>query len=349
MHHLIDELVTWSGDDERSEVTVSNVRPKILIVDDDEMLLRSLKRILKGHYEIQCEHNPYRALVALEDDGPFAAIVSDLTMPGVDGIDFLERARDEAPETPRILLTGNATLPASIDAVNRAQIDSFLTKPVSPDELLRWIDQAVIQHSALVDEFDAGSEILEGSATALMETLAIANPTAYALTKRVTCLVDHYLSNYPRSDGWEISIAAQLCYLGSAALGADLSSRALHGEELANSEDLLVGCVAAFTADIVARIPRLAHVEHILRHHRSRTELGQREPAVPFGAKLLAAITSLAEFEATTLSRQEAADALLGIEAFDHDLVMEVLDLYLPVADEADSVVDLIDQEDSGS
>ena len=91
-------------------------RPKLLIVDDDELLLRSLTRILKGRYEVQAESNPYRALVALEDDGPFATIVCDLTMPGVDGIEFLERAYAEAPDTPRILLTGNATVPASIEA-----------------------------------------------------------------------------------------------------------------------------------------------------------------------------------------------------------------------------------------
>lgn len=347
MQRLIEDLTINDDDGWADDPTRGPERPKILVVDDDEVLLRSLKRILRGRYDVQCESNPFRGLVALEEDGPFAAIVSDLTMPGVDGIEFLERARDEAPETPRILLTGNATLPASIDAVNRAHIDSFLTKPVSPDELLRWIDQAVIQHSALVDEFDAGSEILEGSAAALMETLAIANPTAFSLTKRVTSLVDRYLERHERSDKWEISMASRLCYLGSAALGADLSSRALHGEQLATSEDLLVGCVAGFTVDIVARLPRLAHVEHILRHHRGGP---QAIAEAPFGAQLLGVVTSLAEFEATTSSPQQAADALLALETFDGELVSEVLDLYLPVGDPpVDTVVDLTRGDEKGS
>lgn len=344
MDNLIDELHTDTKKLASNEVTVGKGRPKILVVDDDEVLLRSLKRILKARYDVQCESNPYRALVALEDDGPFAVIVSDLTMPGVDGIEFLERARDEAPETPRILLTGNATLPASIDAVNRAHIDSFLTKPVSPEELLRWIDAAVLQHSELVDQFDAGSEILEGSAVALMETLAIANPTAYALTKRVTNLTERYLEHHPRSDSWEISTAAKLCYLGSAALGADLSTRVLHGEPVAHNEDLLIGCVAGFTVDIVARIPRLAHVEDILRHHRSRP--ANDASGTPFGAQLLGALTSLAESEATTDSRQAAADALVGLNAYDRKLVGDILDLYLPVGDQGlDPIVDLTETD----
>lgn len=113
----MNELIDTHDINVDDDVTILHGRPRILVVDDDELLLRSLRRILKGRYDVQCESNPYRALVALEEEGPFAAIISDLTMPGVDGIEFLERACDEAPETPRILLTGNATLPASIDAV----------------------------------------------------------------------------------------------------------------------------------------------------------------------------------------------------------------------------------------
>ena len=217
------------------------------------------------------------------------------------------------------------------------------------DHLLRRIDLAVAQHAELVDHFDAGSEILEGSAAALLETLAIADPTAHALTKRVTGLVDRYLETHPRNDAWEISIASRLCYLGSAALGADLSARALHGEELARGEDLLVGCVAGFTVDIVARIPRLATVEQILRHHRQAPEAA---PAarVPFGAGLLGVITRLAELEATTGTRDEAAAALRACDTLDTELVSELLDLYLPVgAPLRDNLVDLTDGEASGS
>ena len=319
-------------------------RPKLLIVDDDELLLRSLTRILKGRYEVQAESNPYRALVALEDDGPFATIVCDLTMPGVDGIEFLERAYAESPETPRILLTGNATVPASIEAVNRAHITSFLTKPIAPDDLLRQVDQAVAQHAEIVDDSTSGAEILEGSAAALMETLAIANPTAYALTKRVMDLIDRYLDAEDRDDAWELRLAARLCYLGTAALGAELSSRVLHGDNLAVSEDLLVGCVPGFTVEIVGQIPRLARVEDILTRHRSDDIPVAEDPA-----HLLGIATSLAEFEATSTSRHDAAASLLAVEpAFDTDLVSRMLDLYLPVG-ESRPDIDLTDGDETRS
>jgi len=303
--------------------------PRILIVDDDQTLLRSMKRILRGHYEVQTESNPYRALVALEDDGPFAVIVSDLTMPGVDGIDFLAQANAEAPETSRILLTGNATLPASIEAVNRAHVSALLTKPVTSGELLQAIDEAVMLHDELVGRFDDTAEILEGSAEALLETLAIANPTAHALTRRVRSLLDDHLAVHPRGDAWELLMAANLCYIGSAALGSDLSRRMLGDHDLAEAEGLLVGCVAAFTVDIVARIPRLANVEDILRHHRR--DAGEDQGQAPGGAQLLGILTSIAELELTNDDPTVVARTLRArVDAFDQEVVAQVLEVYVP-------------------
>ncbi len=341
MQDLVDTLHLHNPDTPTVE---GHDRPKLLIVDDDELLLRSVSRILKGRYDVQAESNPYRALVAIEDEGPFATIICDLTMPGVDGIEFLERAYAEIPDTPRILLTGNATVPASIEAVNRARITSFLTKPIAPDDLVRQVDLAVAQHADQTDETADGAEILEGSALALMETLAIANPTAYSLTKRVTDLVERYLAANERHDTWELRMAARLCYLGTAALGAELSSRVLHGDDLAAGEDLLVGCVPGFTVDIVAQIPRLARVESILDRHRSTEHPAPADPA-----HLLGIATTLAELEATKRSRHEAAAALLAVEpAFDTDLVSAMLDLYLPVG-ESRPDIDLTDGDDTRS
>jgi PAS domain S-box-containing protein len=253
------------------------------------------------------------------------------------------------PETQIDLTESLGEVADGIAAVNRARITSFLTKPVAPDELLRWIDQAVTQHSELVKDQTDGAEILEDSAAALMETLAIANPTAYWLTKRVTNLIDQYLESHQRGDAWELSIAARLSYLGSAALGADLSSRVLHGDDLAVSEDLLVGCMAGLTVDIVARIPRLDHVEHILRHHRSPATRGSTTGDLE-ATQVLGVITCLAELEAVLCSRTKAAAELLELEpSFDLELVNEVLDLYLPVGEPRSDIVDLTDGEIEGN
>ncbi len=312
-------------------------RPWVLVVDDDELLLRSVQRILRTKYDVVAISNPYRALVSIEEEGPFSAIICDLTMPGLDGIDVLETARDGAPETPRILLTGNATLPASIDAVNRGRISNFLTKPVSPDELLpRWSGEAEVAHRELLAEFDQGATILEGSADALLESLAVANPPALRLTRRVQAIVAGHLDRHDRPDRWELQLAAKLCYVGAGALTLDAGD----GEPDTGGldDELLGGCVAGLTVDIVDRLPRLAAVGDILRHHRAPDRAGADDPA-PFGARLLHLATRLAEAEARTSSTFEAAAELRSRELFgDAELLEELLAVVLA---EADRPIDL--------
>ena len=75
-------------------------------------------------------------MAALRDKGPFAVIVSDLSMPGMNGTEFRACAHETAPESVRILLTGETDLRAAIDAVNAGHVFRFLTKPCPPRVLI---------------------------------------------------------------------------------------------------------------------------------------------------------------------------------------------------------------------
>ena len=61
--------------------------------------------------------------------GPFAVVVADMRMPGMDGVEFLQHVKEMSPDTVRIMLTGNADMQTAIDAVNKGNIFRFLTKP----------------------------------------------------------------------------------------------------------------------------------------------------------------------------------------------------------------------------
>lgn len=133
------------------------LRPRVLLVIEDEIVLGLLKQGLVDHFDVECQSNPFRALVALEDDGPFAAVVSDLAMTGLSGIELLETAYDHCPEIPRILLTGGATLAESVDAVNRAHITNLMMKPVTPQALKSTLSDAVLQNN-VVASLPAGDD-----------------------------------------------------------------------------------------------------------------------------------------------------------------------------------------------
>ena len=104
---------------------------KVLLVDDDQNLLSAAKRHLrKTIYRFQQRFGRrMEGLKLIEREGPFSVIVSDLRMPGMDGIQFLLRVRETAPDTVRMMLTGNADLQSAVAAVNDGQVFQFLTKP----------------------------------------------------------------------------------------------------------------------------------------------------------------------------------------------------------------------------
>lgn len=110
---------------------------KILCVDDDSNILQGYKRALRRDFDIFIAEGGLEALSIIEKEGPFAVVVSDMRMPVMDGVQFLSRVRDIAPETVRMMLTGNADQQTAIIAVNEGNIFRFLTKPCPPDVLAK--------------------------------------------------------------------------------------------------------------------------------------------------------------------------------------------------------------------
>ena len=108
----------------------------VLIVDDDEILLDGLKSILHKNFNVKTVSNSEDAINALNSSGPYAIIVSDLKMSGLNGIEFLEKSREISPFSIRILLTGYAETESTIQAINQCEIFRLRTKPCSA-ELLR--------------------------------------------------------------------------------------------------------------------------------------------------------------------------------------------------------------------
>ncbi len=111
----------------REEKTES--RMKILAVDDDPLNIAIITELLEEEYDLHTACGGQEGLEALSREGSFAVVVSDYQMPGMNGITFLSRAREAAPDTVRIMLTGNADLKSAIEAVNQGHIFRFLTKP----------------------------------------------------------------------------------------------------------------------------------------------------------------------------------------------------------------------------
>ena len=116
---------------------------RILIVDDDEKFLASMRRIMQGYFEIVTTKDPIQALRLFEYQGPFAAVISDYRMPLMNGIELFSRLLALDKNVQRIMLTGHAELQMAIDAVNHGKINAFLTKPTPAVSIRSVIAEAI--------------------------------------------------------------------------------------------------------------------------------------------------------------------------------------------------------------
>jgi len=111
------------------------VHNRVLFVDDDPKILAAFRRQLRKTVDLETVPSGSDGLDAIRNNGPFSVVVTDYCMPEMNGIEFLKRVQEIAPETVRMLLTGSADLNAAIQAVNQGNIFRFLTKPCTTEAL----------------------------------------------------------------------------------------------------------------------------------------------------------------------------------------------------------------------
>jgi len=123
----------------------------ILLVDDEENILRSLERLLRRDgYRILKAAGGEAGLELLKEH-TVGVIVSDQRMPGMTGVEFLSQVKELYPQTVRIVLSGYTELKSVTDAINKGAIYKFLTKPWE-DDLLRHNIEEAFAHYELAHE-----------------------------------------------------------------------------------------------------------------------------------------------------------------------------------------------------
>ena len=120
---------------------MSDAKPSLLLVDDEERILRSLAMLFRGHYELLATTDPREALRCVATR-PVHVIVSDQRMPIMRGAELLRQVREKSPLTMRILLTGYSELDAIVASVNEGEIFRFVNKPWDAQELRDTVRQA---------------------------------------------------------------------------------------------------------------------------------------------------------------------------------------------------------------
>jgi two-component system, cell cycle response regulator len=175
----------------------------ILLVDDETENLRALERTLRGKYEVTSLSSPKAALEELKKK-EFSVVVSDQRMPEMLGTEFLSEAAKIRPFASRIILTAHTEAKELLDAINRAEIYRYITKPWDNTELLTTIQLAeerfklLRRNTELVNELTLLNKTLESqvekrtqelkAANLLLSDLAMTDPLTKILNRRAFSL-----------------------------------------------------------------------------------------------------------------------------------------------------------------
>ncbi len=200
---------------------------RILVVDDDESFLASMRRTFRGHFEIVTTNDPVQALKIFELQGPFAVVISDFQMPFMNGIQLFSRIVTIDKFAQRIMLTGHADLQMAIDAVNHGKITAFLTKP-TPAASIRAVVLDAIQ--AYNQSLDSPAQEHEPSIAAIQSQEMLRASELFApLTLKeleVLALLAKGFSNDEISSDLNITVGTVKCHLNNLFGKMDVNSRA---------------------------------------------------------------------------------------------------------------------------
>ncbi len=312
---------------------------KILFVDDEENILAAFRRHFRKKWLIETANNGQAGLEKLAFDGPFAVVVADLRMPGMEGIQFLTRVKELSPDTVRIMLTGHADLQTAIDAVNAGNIFRFLTKPCPVEMVASAVESGLNQHRLVTAERELLERTLNRSVRLLTEMLSLANPPAFSRTLRLRKIVRQIVSELKLEDAWEYDMAAMLSQTGCVALPAKLLEKVAAGAPLTGPEESMFASHPMIGYRLLNGIPRLERVAGMVRDQlkdgqEQSVPLTRDERQVWLGARILRVALDYDQLTQNGANHAEAVAALMQRGASYEGLVVKALgQVEIPIDD----------------
>lgn len=240
------------------------IKPRILCVDDEQNVLDSFRRLLRKEYDLNIATSGVDGLKLLEQNGPYAVVVSDFKMPGMNGVEFLTKAREIDPDTVRVMLTGQAEENTAAKAINEGKIFRFLYKPIASSEFLICLGDAIQQYNLIRSEKDLLEKTLKGSIEMMTEILSLSNPLAFSRATRVQEFAQQVGNSLGLDDVWQLEVASMLSHLGYITIPAKTLEKKVGGRMLEPQEHQMFEDLPMVTQKLIGHIPRLENILKII-------------------------------------------------------------------------------------
>lgn len=303
---------------------------KILFVDDDMNVLEAVRRQLRKKYEVETAWGAEEALKAIEEKGPFAVVVSDMRMPGMDGVQLLAKVREKSPCTVRMMLTGLSDQGTAVNAVNEGNIFRFLTKPATPTILGAALDAGLEQYRLVTAEKELLESTLTGSIKMLTDVLSMTNPEAFSTAMRIKHYTSQVVEVLGLPDRWRFDVAAMLSQLGHVTLPVETLEKLITGEELSDEERAMVDEAPRIAQTLLERIPRLTEVSEMIARQNENHDPAAGSAAADttpeiLGARILKAAIDFDRALSSGSSLEDAVASLQAKRAHYHPAVLEAI------------------------
>jgi len=230
---------------------------KILLVDDEVNVLMGYKRNLRTKFEVFIAEGGAKGLETIAENGPFAVVVSDFKMPGMNGVEFLTKVREKYPNTVRMMLTGFAEFDSAINAINEGNIFRFLTKPCPTELLAKNLYDGIYQYQLIHAEKELLNNTLKGSISVLIEILSVVNPDAFSRAINFKALSKKLLSRLGKDGIWEYEIGVLLSQIGLVAIPQTIIEKIEKNFKLTDDEQRIFENHPEFGKTLLKKIPRL--------------------------------------------------------------------------------------------
>jgi len=285
---------------------------KILLVDDDAKLLTAMARALRLRFNLATAAGGEVALAKMAESGPYAVIVADMRMPGMDGVQLLTEVQRLYPETVRIMFTGNAEQRTAAEAVNIGHIFEFLTKPCGLEPLTQALHAALKQYRLVTAERELLEKTLKGSIKVLADVLSAVDPLSFGHGEALGHYMRTYLKSQTLPNAWELEMGAMLAQIGMVTVPTAVTEKFRAGQKLTAAEQEMLARVPKTGADLLANIPRLEAVSRMVLYQNKHYD-GSGFPAdiirgedIPIGARILRVLTDLLELDKQGLPKDTA-------------------------------------------
>lgn len=291
------------------------MQEKILFVDDEPAVLQGYQRLLRSDFRVETAVGGKGGLIAISANGPYAVVVSDMRMPAMNGVEFLSQVKRVAPETIRIMLTGNADIETAVHAVNEGNIFRFLTKPCAKETLAKTLNASLEQYGLVTIEKELQESTLKASIHLLTEVLSLVSPAAFSRASRLERYVAHVARVMGLPSPWRFELAAMLSQLGCVILDPETMDAAYNGKPLSPVDQSHYNSHPEVARRLLENIPRMEPIAWMIAHqHQSapiQGDIAGRENAdLRLGAAILRVTVAFDELLRQGKSRTEAAHRL---------------------------------------